>query len=126
MTFNMHRVRSNVIYCPCLWKDTELHLSWHTTTPFVSGRVARICNGEGGCLSGLFAPHSNSVKPQLKWRVHEIRVVGVFENSVVIRGFSLCVFCTVPHVSSCIFFSHFEKHSEFQNSVNIFVMVVQL
>lgn len=57
---------------------------------------------------GLFAPHSNSVKSQLKWGVPEISRVGVSKKSVVSRGFSLCVFCTVPylyaHVSSCIFF----------------------
>lgn len=77
--------------------------------------MVRICNGEGGCLSGLFVPHSNSVKPQLKWGVPEIREVGVFEKSVVFRGLSLCVFCNVSylcaHVSSCIS-HHFEKHGE--------------
>lgn len=102
-------------------------VNWKKGTASTLARHLCVCtrlgggdyNGEGGCLSGLFVPHSNSVKPQLKWGVTEIRKVGVFEKSVVCRGFSLCVFCTVSylcaHVSSCIF-HHFEKHSE-----NIFI-----
>lgn len=76
--------------------------------------------GKVDVCQGLFAPHSNSVKSQLKWGVPEIRRVGVFEKSVVSRGFSLCVFCTAPylyaHVSSCNFFSAtLRAIFEFQN-----------
>lgn len=57
----------------------------------------RIYSVEGGCLSGRFVQHSNSVKPQLKWGVPEIREVGVSEKSVVSEGF-LCVCSSLCHI----------------------------
>lgn len=72
-------------------------------------------NGEDGCLSGLFVPHSNSVKPQLKWGVPEIREVGVFEKSVVCRGFFfVCVLHCIIFMCTCFFLYFFftTLHSE--------------